>query len=96
MLKLQPLGWIALILVIVGAINWGLIGLFEFNLVETIFGEMAQLSRITYVIVGLAGLYLLLVPVMATKCFHMPTHRPKPLNSELTSSAYRICAEMIF
>jgi hypothetical protein len=47
----------ALALVIIGAINWGLIGLFGFNLVETIFGEMSWLSRIIYVLVGLAGVY---------------------------------------
>ena len=78
MLKLQPLGWIALILAIAGAMSWGLVGLFEFNIAETIFGEMTQLTRIAYVIVGLAGLYLLLIPVMAFKCFHMPMHRTKP------------------
>lgn len=48
---------IALALVIIGAINWGLIGLFGLNLVETIFGEMSWLSRIVYVLVGLAGAY---------------------------------------
>lgn len=77
MLKLQPVGWIALILVIAGAVSWGLMGLFEFNIVETIFGEMTPITRIAYVIVGLAGLYLFLVPLMATKCFHLPMHRAK-------------------
>ncbi len=49
---------IALILVIVGALNWGLIGLFNFDLVATIFGgQTALLSRIVYSLVGLAGLY---------------------------------------
>ena len=40
---------IALILVIIGAINWGLIGLFQFNLVEFLFGAMTILSRIIYI-----------------------------------------------
>lgn len=47
----------ALILMIIGAINWGLIGLFEFNLVDAIFGDMSLISRIIYILVGLAGLY---------------------------------------
>ena len=48
---------IALILVIIGAINWGLIGIFKFNLVDTIFGTMSALSRIIYTLVGLSGLW---------------------------------------
>lgn len=47
----------ALILMIVGALNWGLIGLFGFNLVDAIFGEMSLLSRIVYILVGISGLY---------------------------------------
>lgn len=48
---------IALILVIIGAINWGLIGIFNFNLVDTIFGAMSAISRIIYTLVGIAGLW---------------------------------------
>ncbi len=48
---------IALVLIIIGAINWGLIGLFRFNLVEAIFGSMTILSRIIYTLVGLSGLW---------------------------------------
>lgn len=48
---------IALILVIIGAINWGLIGLFDFNLVDTLFGVMSVLSRIIYILVGISGLW---------------------------------------
>ena len=48
---------IALILVIIGAINWGLIGLFQFNLVEFLFGAMTILSRIIYLLVGISGLW---------------------------------------
>ena len=47
---------IALVFTIIGALNWGLIGLFEFNLVETLFGNMAILERIIYAIVGICGL----------------------------------------
>ncbi len=49
----------ALVLAIIGAVNWLLIGLFRFNLVSTIFGEMSALTRIIYVLVGLGGLYLI-------------------------------------
>lgn len=48
---------IALVLIIIGAINWGLIGLFNFNLVDTIFGEMSIISRIIYILVGISGLW---------------------------------------
>lgn len=49
---------IALILIVIGALNWGLIGLFQFDLVATIFGGMnAVLSRIIYSLVGLAGIW---------------------------------------
>lgn len=48
---------IALVLVIIGAINWGLIGIFNFNLVDTIFGVMSIVSRIIYILVGVSGLW---------------------------------------
>ena len=48
---------IALVLIIIGAINWGFIGLFEFDLVATLFGEMSVLSRIVYTLVGISGLW---------------------------------------
>lgn len=48
----------ALTITIVGAINWGLIGFFNFNLVAFLFGNMTLLSRIVYALVGLCGLYL--------------------------------------
>lgn len=48
---------IALTLVIIGALNWLLVGLFEYNLVDAIFGSLSFLSRIIYTIVGIAGLW---------------------------------------
>ena len=48
-----------LTLVIIGAVNWGLIGFFNLNLVALLFGSMSWLSRIIYGLVGLCGLYLL-------------------------------------
>ena len=48
---------IALALVIIGAINWGLIGILNFNLVDAIFGTMSVISRIIYALVGISGLW---------------------------------------
>ncbi|NLO08460.1 MAG: DUF378 domain-containing protein [Clostridiales bacterium] len=56
---MKTLDYIALILVAIGAINWGLIGFFDFDLVRAIFGEMTWVSRIIYALVGIAGLYSL-------------------------------------
>lgn len=48
---------IALALIIIGALNWGLIGLFQFNLVQFIFGDMTLLARLVYSLVGISGLW---------------------------------------
>ena len=48
--------YLAYALVIIGAINWGLVGLFEFDLVAAVFGEMSILSRIIYSLVGISGI----------------------------------------
>ena len=48
---------IALVLIIIGAIYWGLIGFFKFKLVDTIFGSMTVLTRIIYALVGISGLW---------------------------------------
>jgi uncharacterized membrane protein YuzA (DUF378 family) len=56
--KLSGLDWFAFILVIVGGLNWGLVGVLDFNLVSTLFGDMSNLSRIVYVLVGLSAVYL--------------------------------------
>ena len=53
---MKVLYYIALTLVIIGALNWLLIGLFSFDLVATLFGNMSVFSRFVYVLVGIAGL----------------------------------------
>mgnify|MGYP000530322521 FL=1 len=53
---MKVLYYIALTLVIIGAINWLLIGIFSFDLVATIFGSMSVISRIIYALVGVCGL----------------------------------------
>lgn len=59
--KLNLIGWIALILVIVGGVNWGLVGIIGFDLVAFIFGAMTLFSRIVYTLVGLAAVYMLIL-----------------------------------
>ena len=55
----KGLDYTALIIAIVGAVNWGLIALFRFDLVAFIFGNMSWVSRIVYGLVGICGLYLI-------------------------------------
>ncbi|MBU1046620.1 DUF378 domain-containing protein [Patescibacteria group bacterium] len=58
--KLNTLDWIAYILLIVGGLNWALVGFFNFDLVATILGDMSVLSRIVYILVGLSAIYILM------------------------------------
>jgi uncharacterized membrane protein YuzA (DUF378 family) len=58
-MKLNALIWIVLVLVIVGGLNWGLVGIFGFDLVATIFGAMSIISRIVYTLVGIAAVYMI-------------------------------------
>lgn len=55
----NALDWIALVLVIVGGLNWGLVGLFNFDLVAAILGSIPILQKIVYILVGLSALYLI-------------------------------------
>ena len=54
---MKVIDYVLLTLVIIGAINWGLIGFLDFDLVRVIFGDMSLLSRIIYAAVGIGGLY---------------------------------------
>ena len=68
---------IALALVIVGAVNWGLVGAFQFDLVAAIFGgQSAPLARIVYVLVGLAGLYCITLFAKRYDSVRGPAGRP--------------------
>lgn len=55
---MSPVSWIAVILVIIGGLNWGLVGFFKYDLVAAIFGDMSGVSRFIYALVGLAALYM--------------------------------------
>ena len=57
--NMKGLQKLAYILVIIGAINWGLVGFFGFNLVTAIFGSMAWLENVIYMLVGLSGVLLI-------------------------------------
>lgn len=61
MAKLSVVDIIAIILLVVGGVNWGLVGLFGFDLVATIFGTMSVLSRIVYIVVGVCAIYVAVV-----------------------------------
>ena len=58
-MNLKWLDYITLTLVIIGAVNWGLVGFFKFDLVAYLFGSLSLLSRIIYALVGLSGHYVL-------------------------------------
>ncbi|MGO3702198.1 MAG: DUF378 domain-containing protein [Candidatus Saccharimonadales bacterium] len=58
---MKVINTIALLLIIIGGVNWGLVGLFDFNLVDALFGEGSALARIVYSVVGIAAVYELIV-----------------------------------
>ena len=59
MAEKTPLDWLAVVLVVVGGLNWGLVGLLDLDLVELIFGSIPILAKIVYILVGLAALYMI-------------------------------------
>lgn len=59
-MRLKPLDWVALILLIVGGINWGLVGLSSFDLVGWVFDFMPMLETTIYLLVGLSAIYILI------------------------------------
>ena len=56
---MKALDYTALTIAIIGAVNWGLVGIFRFDLIAALFGNMYWFSRLVYILVGLSGLYLL-------------------------------------
>jgi len=55
---MRSIGWASLALVVIGALNWLLVGLFKYDLVAAIFGNLSPMSRIIYTLVGVGGIYL--------------------------------------
>ncbi len=58
-MKKTVLDWIALVLVIIGGLNWGLVGIWNFDLVAAVFGSILWLQNLVYILVGVAALYLI-------------------------------------
>jgi uncharacterized membrane protein YuzA (DUF378 family) len=63
---MRALNVLTQVLLIVGGLNWLLVGAFEFDLVAALFGEMSPLSRIVYVLVGLSAIYQI-IPLVSGK-----------------------------
>ena len=61
--KMTTIDWITLALVIIGGLNWGLVGLVDINLVALILGNMTLLSRLVYDLVGLSAIYILVMAI---------------------------------
>ncbi len=55
----KGLDYTVLIIAVIGAVNWGLIGLFRLDLVAMLFGQLSWISRIVYILVGICGIYML-------------------------------------
>ena len=67
MSKINAWDWVAIVLVIIGGLNWGLVGLFNFDLVAAIFGQMSFLSKLIYDLVGLSALYMIYAATKMSK-----------------------------
>lgn len=65
MIKLDVIGQIILAILIIGGLDWGLIALFDFDLVAAIFGQLSLLSRLIYGLVGLSALYMIYILIKA-------------------------------
>lgn len=65
--KLTTVDWVALVLVIIGGLNWGLVGLANFDVVAAIFGALPALSKIVYLLVGLSAVYLAITATKLSK-----------------------------
>ncbi len=70
----KPLDVVSYVLILVGALNWGLVGLFGFDLVAALFGEMSILSRIVYALVGLAAVYDIVSLPAISRRWHIQAH----------------------
>lgn len=56
-MKMNAMDWISMILLVIGGLNWGLVGIFDYDLVKSIFGDMSTPSRIVYSLVGVAAVW---------------------------------------
>jgi uncharacterized membrane protein YuzA (DUF378 family) len=70
---MKALDVIAAILLIIGGLNWGLIGIFDFNLIRAIFGEMSFVTRVIYIVVAASALYQIIFWSAIQKRWHSAT-----------------------
>jgi uncharacterized membrane protein YuzA (DUF378 family) len=63
-MKMNGLDYTAWLLVVVGGLNWGLVGAFDYNLVDSLFGVGSVIARVVYVLVGVAALYVAAMPFL--------------------------------
>jgi hypothetical protein len=63
-MKMNTVDYIAWVLIVVGGLNWGLVGAFDYNLVDSLFGVDSTLSNVVYILVGLAAVYSLISVLM--------------------------------
>jgi len=63
-MKMSALDWLFFVLLVVGGLNWGLVGIFKFDLVATLLGDMSTLSRVVYSLVGISAIFVLLKGLM--------------------------------
>ena len=75
MRKLNALDWTALVILIIGGINWGLVGFFTFDLVGAIFGPLTAASRIVYALVGLSAIYIAVISPALSRRTEVRTQR---------------------
>lgn len=58
-MRWNAIDWIAFVLIVIGGINWGLVGFFRYDLVDSLFGTMTGLTRLVYGLVGIAAVWQL-------------------------------------
>lgn len=74
---MKTLNIVTLVLVIIGGINWGLVGVADFNLVAAIFGNLSVLSRIIYILVGLSALWQIMPLIAAGRTDEVRAESPR-------------------
>ena len=91
MKKFNWFDWLCLVLVIIGALNWGLMGFFKFNLVQFIFSFSEPLERVIYAIVGLTGLYTIFLGIKFIQKEHQWPFSIKSRAFHRKSDSRRVC-----
>lgn len=67
MKKLSALDWLTVVLVVIGGLNWGLVGLAGFDLVASLFGAASMIARIVYFLIGLSAIYIIVTADKLTR-----------------------------